>query len=54
MALESKPLEASVPPETIVISSGEKEWKNQVDVLRSAVEFHAKGGNLVRLEFPPH
>ena len=41
-----------VPVETIVISGGEKEWKNQADVLQSAAEFHAQGGKLVRLEFP--
>ena len=41
-----------VPAETIVISGGEKEWKNQADVLRTAADFHAHGGNLVRLEFP--
>jgi len=41
-----------VPPETIVISGGEKEWKDQAYVIRSAAEFHASGGKLVRLEFP--
>jgi len=34
------------------MSGGEEEWKHQADVLRTAVEFHAKGGKLVRLEFP--
>jgi ketosteroid isomerase-like protein len=47
-----KTLEALVPPETIVMSGGEKEWKRQSDVLRSSTAFHAKGGKLVRLEFP--
>jgi len=49
---DTKTLEKLVPPETIVISAGEEKWKNQADVLRDAVEFHAKGGKLVRLEFP--
>jgi ketosteroid isomerase-like protein len=47
-----KALEELVPPETIVMSGGEKEWKHQSDVLRSSAEFHSKGGKLVRLEFP--
>jgi hypothetical protein len=41
-----------VPPETIVISSGETQWKHQPDVLRTAAQFQADGGRLVRLEFP--
>ncbi len=45
-------IEKLVPPETIVISGGEKEWKDQANVMRSAAEFHASGGRLVRLEFP--
>jgi ketosteroid isomerase-like protein len=45
-------LKALVPTETIVMSSGEKEWKNQANVLQSAAEFHAQGGKLIRLEFP--
>jgi Domain of unknown function (DUF4440) len=49
---DTKTLEELVPPETIVMSGGEEKWKNQADVLRTAVEFHAKGGKLVRLEFP--
>ena len=48
----TKKLEELVPPETIVMSGGEKEWKHQNDVLRSSAEFHSKGGKLVRLEFP--
>lgn len=31
---------------------GEEKWKNQADVLRTAANFHAKDGKLVRLEFP--
>jgi len=49
---DTKTLEELVPPETIVMSGGEEKWKNQADVLRSAVQFHAKGGKLLRLEFP--
>lgn len=41
-----------MPPETIVMSGGEEKWKTQADVLRTAAEFHAKSGRLVRLEFP--
>jgi Domain of unknown function (DUF4440) len=41
-----------VPPGTIVISAGEPHWKNQAEVLQSAVDFQAQGGKLVRLEFP--
>lgn len=49
---DTKMLEDLVPPETIVMSGGEKEWKHQDDVLRSSSEFHLKGGKLTRLEFP--
>ncbi|MBZ5664907.1 MAG: nuclear transport factor 2 family protein [Acidobacteriia bacterium] len=27
-------------------------WKNQADIFRTADEFHAEGGKLIRLEFP--
>ena len=49
---DTKTLAELVPPETIVMSGGEKEWKHQNDVLRSSGEFHSKGGKLIRLEFP--
>ena len=49
---DTKTLKELVPPETIVMSGGEGQWKHQADVLRAATEFHAKGGKLVRLEFP--
>jgi ketosteroid isomerase-like protein len=45
-------LEQLVPPDTIVMSGGEEQWKHQAEVLRTAAEFHAKGGKLLRLEFP--
>ena len=37
---------------TIVISSDETKSKNQADILRTAAEFQADGGKLIRLEFP--
>lgn len=49
---DAKTLKDLVPPETIVMSGGEEQWKHQADVLRSAAEFHAKGGKLIQLEFP--
>jgi hypothetical protein len=49
---DTRTRQALVPPETIVMSGGEKEWKHPSDVLRSSVEFHSKGGRLIRLEFP--
>ena len=49
---DTRTLAELVPPESIVMSGGEKEWKRRADVLRSAAEFHSKGGRLVRLEFP--
>lgn len=49
---DAKTLEKLVPPGTIVISDGEEKWKNQDDVVRTSIEFHGKGGKLIRLEFP--
>jgi ketosteroid isomerase-like protein len=51
-ANDAKALERLVPPDTIVISSDQETWKNQADILRTAAEFQADGGKLVRLEFP--
>jgi hypothetical protein len=51
-ANDASTLRELVPPETIVISSGEPQWKHQSEVLQSAVDFQAQGGRLVRLEFP--
>jgi hypothetical protein len=51
-ANDASTLRELVPPGTIVISSGEPEWKHQSEVLQSAVDFQAQGGRLVRLEFP--
>jgi hypothetical protein len=50
-ANDATTLKELVPPETIVISAGETEWKHQAAVLQSAAEFHAQGGKLIRLEF---
>jgi ketosteroid isomerase-like protein len=49
---DTKTLEELVPPETIVMSGGEKGWKYQADVLRSSADFHSRGDKLIRLEFP--
>ena len=49
---DTKALEQLVPLDTIVISSGEEKWKDQADILRSAEQFQASGGKLLRLEFP--
>ena len=49
---DTKTLDALVPPDTIVIGSGEGKWKNQSDILQSAARFQANGGKLIRLEFP--
>jgi len=49
---DTKTLEELVPAETIVMSGGEPEWKHQAEVLRTSEAFHAKGGKLLRLEFP--
>jgi len=45
-------LRRRVPPETIVISAGDKQWKGQSDVLREAADFRASGAKLTRLDFP--
>jgi ketosteroid isomerase-like protein len=45
-------LKEVVPPETIVMSGGEEQWRHRADVLRTSAEFHAKGGKLIGLEFP--
>jgi hypothetical protein len=44
---DTKTLKELVPPETIVMTGGEEEWKHQADVLRTATEFHTKGGRTV-------
>jgi uncharacterized membrane protein YphA (DoxX/SURF4 family) len=49
---DTKALEAMVPPDTIVIGSGQERWRNQADILQSAARFQTSGGKLIRLEFP--
>jgi ketosteroid isomerase-like protein len=49
---DTNALQKLVPPDTIVISSGEEKWKKQADIFRTAAEFQAAGGKLRRLEFP--
>ncbi len=49
---DTKTLEVMVPPDTIVIGSGQERWRNQSDILQSAARFQVRGGKLIRLEFP--
>jgi ketosteroid isomerase-like protein len=49
---DEKTLHTLVPPDTIVISGGEKKWKHQAEVFQSAAEFRSNGNRLIRLEFP--
>jgi len=51
-ANDIKALEQLVPPDTIVISTGEEKWQYQSGVFQSAARFQASGGKLLRLEFP--
>jgi ketosteroid isomerase-like protein len=51
-ANDASTLKELVPPGTIVISAGERQWKHQAEVLQSAVDFQAQGGKLTHLEFP--
>ena len=51
-ANDTRTLQDLVPSDTLVISAGESKWKKQADVFRTAAEFQAAGGKLVRLEFP--
>lgn len=48
---DTKTLHTLVPPDTIVISGGETNWKHQAEVFQSASDFQASGSKLVRLEF---
>ncbi len=47
-----KLLRQLVPADTIVMSAGDKEWKDQAEVVSEAAQFHASGAKLIRLEFP--
>jgi ketosteroid isomerase-like protein len=50
-ANDAAQLAESLPPELIAIETGEK-WQTREDELAGAKDFAAKGGKLVRLEFP--
>jgi ketosteroid isomerase-like protein len=50
-ANDTQQLSQLIPPELIAIESGEK-WQTRDDELAGAKDFAAKGGKLVRLEFP--
>ncbi|HEY6248542.1 MAG TPA: nuclear transport factor 2 family protein [Candidatus Angelobacter sp.] len=45
-------LEETIPPETIAINPGQKEWDGREQVLAGAKGFADAGGKLTRLEFP--
>lgn len=45
-------LAALLPTDTIALGPGQDGWENRADVFRDAADFHAKGGKLIRLEFP--
>ena len=51
-ANDTKTLQKLVPPDTIVISAGEENWKTQAEVFQAAAEFQKQGGKLIRLDFP--
>lgn len=51
-ANDTKALADLVPPDTISLGPGKDGWENQADILRDAADFQAKGGKLIRLEFP--
>ena len=41
-----------LPPELIAINAGEEEWRDRTAVIANSASFAAKGGRLLRLEFP--
>jgi ketosteroid isomerase-like protein len=51
-ANDTETLQKLVPPDTIVISAGEDQWKTQAEVFQSAADFQKEGGRLIQLEFP--
>jgi ketosteroid isomerase-like protein len=51
-ANDTKALAELVPSDTISLGPGKDGWENQADILRDAADFQAKGGKLLRLEFP--
>lgn len=51
-ANDQKTLTELVPTDSIAINSGAENWDHQAEILKSAADFQAQGGKLVRLEFP--
>lgn len=49
---DTKTLKALVPQGAIVISAGEQQWKNRMEVIQGSADFHAHGGKLIHLTFP--
>jgi ketosteroid isomerase-like protein len=45
-------LEKLVPPDTIVVGSGDQDFETQADIIADSKKFHDNGGKLIRLEFP--
>ena len=45
-------LEETIPPETIAINPGQKDWDGREQILAGAKGFADAGGKLTRLEFP--
>jgi hypothetical protein len=48
---DTKTLAELLPSDTIAISTGSQHWDTQPEIIKSAAEFHAQGGRLLRLEF---
>jgi hypothetical protein len=47
----TKTLAELLPLDTIAISTGSQHWDTQPEIIKSAADFHAQGGRLLRLEF---
>ena len=45
-------LERVLPEDTLAINNGEEAWETREEVLKTAAQFVADGGRLIRLEFP--
>lgn len=48
---DTKTLAELLPSDTIAISTGSQHWDTQPEIIKSAAEFHAQGGRLLRLDF---
>lgn len=51
-ANDTNTLAALLPDDTISLGSGMNGFENHNEILRDAADFQAKGGKLIRLEFP--